>query len=88
MCSVKKVSLKISQNSQENTCARDSFFNKVQASACNTFFYRTPLVAASAENIRVAGWLLFQNSDTIWHRIFEIKAFNQKIKNVRACFMP
>ena len=28
-CSVKKVFLEISQNSQENTCARDSFFNKV-----------------------------------------------------------
>ena len=28
-CSVKKVLLEISQNSQENTCARVSFFNKV-----------------------------------------------------------
>ena len=28
-CSVKKVFLKISQNSQEKTCARVSFFNKV-----------------------------------------------------------
>ena len=27
--SVKKVFLEISQNSQENTCVRDSFFNKV-----------------------------------------------------------
>ena len=27
-CSVKKVFLEISQNSQENTCARASFFNK------------------------------------------------------------
>ena len=31
-CSVKKVFLKISQNSQENTCARVSFFVKLQAS--------------------------------------------------------
>ena len=38
-CSVKKVFLEISQNSQENTCAR--VFSK------NTFFYRTPLEAAS-----------------------------------------
>ena len=29
MCSVKKLFLEIFQNSQENTCARDSFFNKV-----------------------------------------------------------
>ena len=28
-CSVKRVCLKISQNSQENTCGRVSFFNKV-----------------------------------------------------------
>ena len=30
-CSVKKVLLEISQNSQENTCARDSFLIKLQA---------------------------------------------------------
>ena len=30
-CSVKKVFLEISQNSQENTCARDSFLIKLQA---------------------------------------------------------
>ena len=33
-CSVKKVFLKISQNPQENTCARVSFLIKLQASAC------------------------------------------------------
>ena len=31
-CSVKKVFLEISQNSQENTCGRDSFLIKLQAS--------------------------------------------------------
>ena len=30
-CSIKKVFLKISQNSQENTCARVSFLIKLQA---------------------------------------------------------
>ena len=53
-CSVKKVFLEISQNSQKNTCI---FFNKetlAQVFSCefceiskNTFSYRTPLVAAS-----------------------------------------
>ena len=33
MCSVKNVFLEISQNPQENTCARDSFLIKSQA--CN-----------------------------------------------------
>ena len=52
-CSVKKVFLQISQNSQENTCARVSFLIKLQVFSCefceiskNTFFYRTPLPAA------------------------------------------
>ena len=40
-CSVQKVSLEISQNSQENTCE----FCEISK---NTFFNRTPLVAASA----------------------------------------
>ena len=31
LCSVKKVFLKISQNSQENNCARVSFLIKLQA---------------------------------------------------------
>ena len=34
-CSIKKVLLKILQNSQENTCARASFLIKLQAEACN-----------------------------------------------------
>ena len=34
-CSVKKVFLEISQNAQENTCARVSFLIKLQAGACN-----------------------------------------------------
>ena len=37
-CSVKKVFLEISQNSQENTCARVSFLIKLQAS-CGWFFH-------------------------------------------------
>ena len=66
----KKVFLKISQNSQENSCARVSFLIELQAwgtealkketlvqvISCqfckiseNTFFYRTPLVAASGQ---------------------------------------
>ena len=60
-CSVKKVFFEISQNSQENTCARDSFLIKlplVQVFFCefceiskNTFIYKTPPVVASVEYI-------------------------------------
>ena len=56
-CSVKKVSLEISQNSQENTCARVTLLKKGLWHRCfpvnfvkflgNTFLHRVPLVAAS-----------------------------------------
>ena len=62
-CSVKKLFLEISQNSQESACARVSFLKKnnfikketlAQLFSCefckiskNTFSYRTPLVVAS-----------------------------------------
>ena len=51
--SVKKLFLKISQNSQENTCARVSSLIKLQTSKFyeifkNSFFYRTPSSTASA----------------------------------------
>ena len=51
-CSVKKVFLENSQNSQENTCARKETLAQVfSCEFCeiskNTFLYRTPLVAAS-----------------------------------------
>ena len=36
-CSVKKVFLKISQNSQENTCARISFLIKLQVSGVQLY---------------------------------------------------
>ena len=51
-CSVKMVFLEISQNSQESTCARDSFLIKLQALgkiSKGTFFYRTPPVVASVQ---------------------------------------
>ena len=60
-CSVKKIFLEISLNSQENTCASISSVSQLywketltQVFSCefceisqNTFYYRTPLVAAS-----------------------------------------
>ena len=61
-CSVKRVFLEISQNSQENTCVRVSFLIKLQAKketlahmfsrefreiSKNTFHHRAPLVATS-----------------------------------------
>ena len=51
-CSIKNVFLEISQNSQENTCARISFLIKFQASGRNFqehLLYRTLLVTASGQ---------------------------------------
>ena len=43
---MKKVFLEISQNSQENTCARVSFLIKLQAAPATLLKKRTPLVVA------------------------------------------
>ena len=48
-CSVKKLFLKISQNSQENTCARVSFLIKLQAQACNFIIKETLAQVFSCE---------------------------------------
>ena len=58
--SVENMFLEISQNSQENTCARVSFLIKLQT-FCeifkNTFFYRTPPVAASVGAEYIVKWI-------------------------------
>ena len=55
-CSVKELFLEISQNLQENTCAKVSFLTKLQAGACFLVnfakFLRTPFFV---EHLR---WLL------------------------------
>ena len=51
-CSIKKVLLEISQNSQENTCARVSFSIEISK---NTLSYRTPLVPVSVFTINRIG---------------------------------
>ena len=49
MCSVKKVVLKISQSSQENTSARVSFLIKLQVETCNFIKEKTLAQAFSYE---------------------------------------
>ena len=78
--SVEKVSLQISQNSQENTCARVSFSIKLQVFckiSRNTFFYRTPPVAASIgaeyKVKRISNWVAqVQYKSSHWQMLFEI----------------
>ena len=52
-CSVRKMFIEISQNSQENTCSEKTltqvFFCEFCEISRNTFFHRTPLVAASGK---------------------------------------
>ena len=57
----KKVFLEISQNSQENTSVRVSFLLKFQKAYKNTFSYRTPLVAASDNEVMLLSAILRQN---------------------------
>ena len=66
-CSVKKVFLKISQNSQENTRARVSFLIKLQAEACNLIKKETLAQVFSCEFCEI-----FKN--TIFYRIHPVAA--------------
>ena len=53
-CSVKKVFLEISQNLQENTCARVYFLIKLQASACNFINKETLEQVFSCESCEIS----------------------------------
>ena len=75
-CSVKKVFLEISQNSQKNTCARVSFSIKLQTEACN-FIKRATLAQVFSfefcEHLFLQNtpggcfWLLLVILTTIWY---------------------
>ena len=91
-CSVKKVFLKISQNSQENTCVRVSFLIKVlikketlaQVFSCeifkNTYFYRTSLVNASVYK-RPARVNYIVSSRFNFFRFYELINIREKVPN-------
>ena len=53
-CSIKKVFLKISQNLQENTCARVSFLIKLQASVCHFIKKETLALLFSCEFFEIS----------------------------------
>ena len=66
-CSVKNVFLEISQNSQENTCARVSILIKLQAEACKfikketqaqVFSYEFGEISKNTFSIKHIWWLL------------------------------
>ena len=53
-CSVKKVFLEISQNSQENTCARATFLIKLQAYEISMNTFSTERLQATASEFLMA----------------------------------
>ena len=73
-CSVEKVFLEISQNSQENTCAIVSFLIKLQASACNVIKKETMARVFSCEfceipkktfSYRTLRWMFLKRAATL-----------------------
>ena len=82
-CSVRKVFLEISQNSQENICPESLFLITLQVFFCyrffscefceiskRTFFHRTPLVPASDESQPDLIILLLMSSSFKWTMFF------------------
>ena len=65
-CSVKKVFLQISQNPQENTCARVSFLIKLKAEACN-FVKKETLRTSFLQNTFRKLLIVFRSSWVIFN---------------------
>ena len=84
-CSVKKLFLKISPNSQENTCARVSFLLKLQTEACNFIKTETLVQVFSCEFCEI-----FKN--TFLYRIppvaFSLNKYQKTtVKNKINCYL-
>ena len=71
-CSVKKVFLEISLNSQESTCARVSFLIKLQASACSFIKKETLAHVFSCEFREIS-------RNTFSYRIPPVVTFENKV---------
>ena len=87
-CSVKNVFLKISQNSQENTCDRVSLLLKLQSSACNFIKKETLAQVFSCQFSEIFKELLFlqNNSGGCFYILFKNKR-NQTIGFLKLRFL-
>ena len=65
-CSMKKVFLEISQNSQENTCARVSFLIKLQPQDCNFIEKETLAQVISCEFREISKNVFFHREHLRW----------------------
>ena len=74
-CSVKKVFLEISQNSQENTSARVSFLNKVAGTTCNFIKKETLAQVFSCKFCEIS-------KNTFFYRAPLVAAFRATLANV------
>ena len=70
-CSVREVFLEISQNSQENTCARVSFLINLQVEACNVIKKETLAQLFSCKFCEIS-------KNTISYRIPLVAAYGNK----------
>ena len=96
-CSIERMFLEISKNSQENTCARVSFEILAQVFSCefceifkNTFFYRAPPVAASVRQGNTQ-WLTNELFFELFLLLYNIKKGNpsmiqQKNLHYKSCY--
>ena len=75
-CSVKKVFIEISQNSQENTCARVSFLIKLQASASNFIKKETLAQVFSCEFCKIS-------KNTFSYRTPPVAAFTLPVDDIQ-----
>ena len=83
-CSVKKVFLEISQNSQENTCVRDSFLNKVaglRPKACNFIKKETLAQVFSCEFCKISKSNFF--TEHLWATTSNVYILTEKLHHLQ-----
>ena len=71
-CSIKKVLLEISQNSQENNCAKVPFFNKV--AGLNLHLYKKNRLWHRCFPVNFATFLTYFLTEHLWWLLLTVKA--------------
>ena len=85
-CSIKKVFLKISENSQENTCVRASFLINLQAETCNFIKKETLTQVFSCEFSEIFKNNFFAEqlraTDSVQHKVYDFQVWNMEGRKI------
>ena len=87
-CSVKKVFLEISQNSQKNTCVRVSFLVKFKPEACSFIEKETLAQVFSCEFCKISKNTLFYRTPAAAASTLSLDKLQRSLRNLKCCIFP